>query len=66
MEGIVRKWFYDEGFGFIKCRDMKKDVFCHSRDVRNCYDLDRGDLVEFEVETTSKGPKAVNVTIKYN
>jgi cold shock CspA family protein len=34
--------------------------------VRNCYDLDKGDVVEFEVEKTRKGPKAVNVKIVYN
>ena len=66
LKGIVKKWFYDEGFGFIKCMNSKRDVFCHSRDVRNCYDLDRGDRVEFEIENTNKGPKAVNVKIIHN
>ena len=66
MKGIIKKWLYDEGFGFIKCMNSKQDVFCHSRDVRNCYDLDRGDQVEFEIENTNKGPKAVNVKLIYN
>jgi cold shock CspA family protein len=34
-------------------------------DVHNCYDLDRGDVVEFEIEKTEQGPKAVNVKIVY-
>ena len=66
LKGIVKKWLYDHGFGFIKSEESKKDIFCHSRDVRNCYDLDGGDFVEFEVEKTDKGPKAVNVKIIYN
>ena len=66
MRGVVKKWLYDHGFGFIKTQDSKKDIFCHSRDVRNCYDLDRGDIVDFEIEKTDKGVKAVNVKIVNN
>lgn len=66
MRGIVRKWLYEQGFGFIKTDDSKKDIFCHSRDIKNCYDLDKGDMVEFEIEKTSKGSRAVNVRIVYN
>jgi CspA family cold shock protein len=66
LRGIVKKWLYDHGFGFIKSTEVKKDIFCHSRDVNNCYDLDKGDIVEFEMEKTNKGPKAVNVKIIYN
>lgn len=66
MKGVVKKWLYDHGFGFIKSREIKNDVFCHSIDVHNCYDLDRGDVVEFEVEKTDQGPRAINVKIVYN
>lgn len=66
MKGVVKKWLYDHGFGFIKSREINRDVFCHSMDVRNCYDLDRGDVVEFEIEKTEKGPRAINVKIVYN
>jgi CspA family cold shock protein len=66
LKGVVKKWLYDHGFGFIKSRDINSDVFCHSMDVRNCYDLDRGDVVEFDIEKTEKGPRAINVKIVYN
>ncbi len=66
MRGIVKKWLYEQGFGFIKAKESKKDIFCHSRDIKNCYDLDKGDMVEFEIEKTNKGPRAVNVKIVYN
>lgn len=65
LKGVVKKWLYDHGYGFIKSENMK-DVFCHSRDVRNCYDLDRGDVVEFDIEKTEKGLRAVNVKILHN
>lgn len=65
LRGVVKKWLYDHGYGFIKS-ESKKDIFCHSRDIRNCYDLDRGDVVEFEIEETKKGLRAVNVKIIYN
>jgi CspA family cold shock protein len=66
MKGTIKKWLYDQGYGFIKSRKLKKDIFCHSRDVKNCYDLDKGDIVEFEIKETEKGPKAINVKIIYN
>ena len=62
----MRKWLYDHGFGFIKTNESRKDIFCHSRDVKNCYDLDTGDIVDFEIEKTDKGVRAVNVKIVYN
>jgi len=34
--------------------------------VKNCYDLDMGDIVDFEIEKTDKGVRAVNVKIVYN
>jgi cold shock CspA family protein len=66
LRGVVKKWLYDHGFGFIKVKKTEKEIFCHSRDVRNCYDLDRGDIVEFEIEKTNKGHRAINVKIVYN
>jgi CspA family cold shock protein len=66
LKGVVKKWLYDYGYGFLKSKNLSEDVFCHSVDVINCYDLDKGDVVEFEVEKTGKGPKAVNVKIVYN
>ena len=66
MKGTIKTWLYEHGFGFIATPGNKRDIFCHSRDVMNCYDLDKGDVVEFEVEKTDKGLRAVNVKIVYN
>lgn len=58
------KWFNDaKGFGFISNDDGSGDVFAHfSAIVSDGFKtLAEGDVVEFDVETSSKGPKAANV-----
>ena len=65
MIGEIKVWNEEEGYGFINVKHRKKDVFCHSFDVKGAYDLDPGDRVEFEIEKTNKGMKAVKVKILY-
>lgn len=58
------KWFNDsKGFGFISNDDGSGDVFAHfSSIVSNGFKtLSEGEIVEFEIETSSKGPKATNI-----
>ena len=64
--GIV-KWFSrSKGYGFISPDgEAEKDVFVHYSNIvgdgfRN---LDEGVRVRFEIEDSSKGPQAVNVTL---
>ncbi|MGB4076360.1 MAG: cold shock domain-containing protein [Minisyncoccia bacterium] len=54
----------DRGFGFIKVEGQQKDVFFHSQElVGVAFDeLRVGDMVEFEIEQSDKGPKAVKVS----
>ena len=66
LNGTV-KWFNSEkGFGFIEQEDGGKDVFVHFRQVNNTgYDrvsLDEGQKVTYEVGQGEKGPQAENVT----
>jgi CspA family cold shock protein len=61
-EGKV-KWFNDQkGFGFIE-QDGGKDLFVHHTAItgEGFKSLSEGQRVSFEVEETSKGPKAKNV-----
>jgi len=61
-EGKV-KWFNEaKGFGFIE-QDGGKDLFVHFTAItgEGFKTLSEGQRVSFEVEETSKGPKAKNV-----
>ena len=66
VNGTV-KWFNSEkGFGFIEQQDGGKDVFVHFRQVNNSNDgrvsLEDGQAVTFEVAEGQKGLEAKNVT----
>ena len=66
LEGTV-KWFNGEkGFGFIQPNDGSKDVFVHFRQVnRTGYgrvSLAEGQKVTYELGEGPKGPQAENVT----
>lgn len=65
MQGKV-KWFNNEkGYGFISCDDIENDIYVHFSDIqmRGFKSLEQNDLVEFEYDEEMK--KAVNV-IKIN
>jgi CspA family cold shock protein len=59
------KWFNSKkGFGFIKKEDGT-DVFVHYTGVvgDGFKTLSEGDNVEFEIEDSDKGPRAIDVKI---
>lgn len=65
VNGTV-KWFNaDKGFGFITPEDGGKDVFVHFRSiVSDGYKtLEDGQSVRFSVEQGQKGPQAAQVEI---
>ncbi len=62
------KWFNSEkGYGFIEQTDGGKDVFVHFRQINNTgygrVSLEEGQEVTFEIGEGQKGPQAENVTI---
>ena len=59
------KWFNDKkGYGFIIPEDGSKDLFVHHSSIQGegFKTLAENQEVEFEIESTDKGPKAVSVT----
>jgi cold shock protein len=63
MQGTV-KWFNAEkGFGFIAPDDGSADVFVHYSEIQGSgfKSLDEGQKVEFEVGQGQKGPQAQGV-----
>ena len=61
--GTIKKIVSDRGFGFIAAEDGK-EYFFHRSGLEASVDFDRlggGERVEFEVEASPKGPRAVRV-----
>lgn len=54
----------DKGFGFIKREGQEKDLFFHSKELVGVTfdELREGDMVQFEVADSPKGPNAVQVS----
>jgi CspA family cold shock protein len=61
--GTIKKVVSDRGFGFIAADDTK-EYFFHRSGVDASLDFDRllgGEKVEFDVQSSPKGPRATNV-----
>jgi cold shock protein len=60
--GKIKKIIRDRGFGFISDTDGREVFFHQSSVMDNKFEsLTEEQAVEFEVETSNKGPRAVNV-----
>lgn len=57
------KWFSRQrGYGFIIVEGTGEEIFVHRTDLEGVYSLQEGQAVEFEIESTPKGPEAVRVS----
>lgn len=62
MKGTIVRWFDFKGFGFIEPDGEEEDVFAHISEFKSSADAPKVGLdVEFEVEPSWKGPRAVNI-----
>ena len=60
MEGTVKFFNEQKGFGFISGEDGK-EYFVHLSGLAEGTSLQENDSVTFEVEEGDRGPKAVNI-----
>jgi len=63
LEGTVKRWIDGRGYGFIEPDEGGDDIFVHNTDLDGTYVLMQGQKVEFDVETTPKGPRARTVKV---
>ena len=64
QQGKIKKLVRDRGFGFISATDGREIFFHQSSLIDAQFDaLNEDQTVEFEVEKSPKGPRAINVRI---
>jgi CspA family cold shock protein len=64
MKGTIKTVKTDKNFGFITPEDGSKDVFFHGSALpagTQMADAMVGQMVEFDMEDSDKGPRAVNI-----
>ena len=62
-KGRIKKLIQDRGFGFISDTDGKEVFFHQTGVLDNKFEsLTEGQEVAFDVESSQKGPRAINVT----
>jgi len=62
--GTIKRVVSDRGFGFIKAEEDEKEYFFHRDGLESGLDFDRlsgGERVDFDVQASPKGPRAVRV-----
>ena len=57
--GVVKKFQYKKGFGFITSSGLENDIFVHFADAD--FKIREGNEVSFNIEETEKGPRAIEV-----
>ena len=62
MKGKVKWYNYSKGYGFIETEDGT-DIFVHRTALPLGKNLSEGDEVEYELEQSDQGPRAVNIQI---
>ena len=63
MKGSVKRWLDGRGYGFIQPEGGGDDVFVHHSGLIDVYELKEGQEVEYEIEDTPRGPRAVKVKV---
>jgi len=65
LKGVIVKFNESKGFGFINCDEG--NVFFHISDIKNKQDIiEQGLSVNFDITSTEKGKKAINIHVSYS
>ena len=62
MNGIVKEYNKQKGFGFIS-GDDGEDYFLNIKNLRSGQSIKVGSQVKFDTEESNRGSQAVNVTL---
>ncbi len=65
MKGKIKKLITHRGYGFIDTEEQEEDLFFHRSQLDSAKfdELREGDVVEFEIEQTEKGPQATQIKV---
>jgi len=63
LRGTVKRWLTGRGYGFIEPDEGGEDIFLHHSELQGVYIVDEGQKVEFDVQSTERGPRAINVRL---
>jgi cold shock CspA family protein len=63
INGTVKKWFLNSGYGFIESDEKSEDYFVHISDVQDNTILDIRQKVKFKEKITKKGFQAIDVEL---
>lgn len=63
-KGTIKKLLQDRGFGFISDTDGR-EIFFHYKSLTEAKfaDLKEGQELEYEVEDSNKGPRAIQIKV---
>lgn len=63
ITGVVKFFKKDQGYGFIQRDDGQGDIFVHYSAIQEqgFRNLEEKQRVEFEVQGSDRGPRAINV-----
>ena len=61
MTGQIKDYNVARAFGFITPQSGGPPLFFHITDVKQRWDIQPGDAVQYEQQQSDKGPKAVQV-----
>jgi CspA family cold shock protein len=63
-KGVVKFFNSEKHFGFITMDGNDEQIFVHESGLKS--QIHENDKVEFDVEESPKGPRAINVSVSYN